>query len=446
MLEKTLEGIERKDCIVEIFGLGYVGFPLSVRLGECGFSVNGIDTNRQKIDALQTKNLIDTQMELFEKFNKASKNLSFSDNPKQVQVPKISIVCVPTPIEDGTGNSNKFVFHAVEKILETSKKGDVIILESSIKVGSTSEVKKIIESKGFEIGQDFGLCFCPERIDPLNKKWNLENIPRVVYASDDLTFAIIEHIYRNVNNAKLHRVTSPESAEIVKSFENAFRLVNISLVNELAILCDKIGVDVKEVIDAAATKPFGFMSFSPGPGAGGHCIPKDPRFLLESARSVGVEFDTIQNAIAINFKVPKYIVQSIEEQIEKMSLPKKVLVCGLAYKKDSEDMRDSPGFKIVSELDSRGFDVYTTDPYYKKELEEKYMIENHIEKIQFETSSLDEKDLRVSCLCIVQDHTKTTQVIQQIYDNSLVPFIYDCQNCLKKNPESTTILKKFGGI
>ena len=172
-------------------------------------------------------------------------------------------------------------------------------------------MSEILKDGGFTLGQDFGLSFCPERIDPSNKEWGIENIPRVIYCSDDITFSISKIIYDNVNGGNLIRVESPKIAEVVKSFENAFRLVNISLVNELAILCDKLGINVKEVINAAATKPFGFMPHYPGAGAGGHCIPKDPRFLLESARKLETRFDTIEHALEINDHMPKYILSLI---------------------------------------------------------------------------------------------------------------------------------------
>jgi len=307
-------------------------------------------------------------------------------------------------------------------------------------------MKEFLESKGFQVGQNFGLCCCPERIDPQNKKWDLENIPRIIYCSDDVSFEISKKIYEHVNNSNLIRVNSPKVAEVVKSFENAFRLVNISLVNELAILCEKLEINVKEVIDAAATKPFGFMSFYSGAGAGGHCIPKDPLFLLNSSKKYKSNFQTISNALEINQFIPKHIADSIEKTLSEMKLPKSVIVCGLSYKPDIEDMRDSPGFKVIKELQNNGFNVAVFDPFFKEELIDKYLIENKLEQQNFEVLNNLENDTikKFSCLCIVQHHTKTKSKLEEIYHNDAISLIYDCQNKITKKPNSKTLLKALG--
>jgi len=261
-----------------------------------------------------------------------------------------------------------------------------------------------------------------------------------------LTFQIAEKIYEAVNNSHLFRVSSPKVAETVKSFENAFRLVNISLVNELAVFCDKIQINVNEVLDAAATKPFGFMTFNSGAGAGGHCIPKDPTFLLDLAKQKGFNFSSIQNSLLINSILPGYIVNSIEESLNKWNLRKSVLVCGLAYKSDVDDMRDSPGFKIANESYQRGFVTAAYDPFFKQELVEKYLIENHLEKLDFKVlSELNENSIKeYDCICVVQHHTKIKHKIEEIYKKSLIPLIYDCQSKISYNTKSKTILKGLG--
>jgi len=304
----------------------------------------------------------------------------------------------------------------------------------------------LIKSKGFQVGENFGLCFCPERIDPANKEWGVENIPRVIYCSDNLSFEIAKKIYENVNQGNLLRVSSPKIAEIVKSFENAFRLVNITLVNELAILCDSLGVSVKEVIDAAATKPFGFLAHYPGAGAGGHCIPKDPRFLLESAKKRNSKFETIEHALKINEFMPKYISNSIENKLNEMGLKKSVLVCGLTYKANVEDMRDSPSLKIVQEMEKKGFTIYGYDPFFDSKILKKYLIENQISELNFQNlKNLDDKSIKeISCLCIVQHHDEVKIRIKEIYDKSLIPFIYDCQSKLIKNSQSNSKIDYLG--
>lgn len=448
MLENTHEDVISKKCEIEVFGLGYIGFPLAVRLASAGFHVRGIDVNSTRISRLENNELMDTELRLKKEFLhvRNEKKLEFLKNPSKSENPKIALICVHTPIASMGKQSDVYVKDAVENFLETSKKGDIIILESSISGGTTNKMEKIIECKGYKPGKDFGLCFCPERIDPQNEKWKLENIPRVIYCSDDISFAICQEIYNSINNAQLHRVESSIIAEVVKSYENAFRLVNISLVNELAILCDKIGINVIDVINAAKTKPFGFMPFYPGAGAGGHCIPKDPLFLIEAAEKRELKFTTIENAIEVNQKIPKHICDSIELMLEQSNLKKSVLVCGLAYKADIEDMRDSPGFKIINELKSRNFKVVAYDPYFNPNLMQKYLIENHLEELEFQSlKELDiEKLSEFSCLCLVQHHSKTKFKINKIYEKSLIPMIYDCQSKMKKISKSKTIFSSFG--
>jgi nucleotide sugar dehydrogenase len=448
-LEKSLNAVKSNSFVVEIYGLGYVGFPLAIRLARGGLKVIGIDVNPKRLDRLQNNSLMDSELYLKDEFLacRQSGNLEFARSPSKSDRPKIGMICVPTPIPGQSVSSDVFVKAAVENFLNFAKSGDVLILESSIEVGTTEKVKEIIESKGFKTGHDFGLCFCPERIDPANKEWGIENIPRVIYCSDDISFEIAKKIYQHVNKANLIRVDSPKIAEVVKSFENAFRLVNISLVNELAILCDKLGINVKSVIDAAATKPFAFLPHYPGAGAGGHCIPKDPRFLLESSKKFNANFSTIENALKINTYMPTYIANSIEKSLEKMRLDKKVLVCGLSYKANVEDMRDSASFKIIKELKEKGFKVFGYDPFFRMDFVEKYLIENNLKEINFEIADkLDDKSLQgISCLCVVQHHDETKDRINEIYEKSLVPFIYDCQNKIHKNPSAKTILDSLGG-
>jgi len=448
-LDLTLKQIKEKKCLIEIFGLGYVGFPLAVRLSSSGFKINGIDTNQTRLDRLKNNTLMESELNLKQEFIHSHHEGRFELNSESLKTDtsKVGIFCVPTPIPNNKIDSDVFVNSAVENFLKTCKSGDVIVLESSIEVGTTDKIEKLIESKGFKIGKDIGLCFCPERIDPQNKKWNLENIPRVIYTSDDVTYQIAQLIYQHVNNSHLIRVTSSKIAEIVKSFENAFRLVNISLVNELALLCDKMNINVKDVIKAASTKPFGFMPFYPGAGAGGHCIPKDPLFLLNSAKKFGIEFNTIETALAINSIMPKYIAESIEKIVVKDKLKKSILVIGLTYKPDIEDMRDSPGFRIVRELLNRKFEVTTFDPYYKADLRQKYLIENNLEgfdyKVLYDFDD-DENIKEFDCICVVQHHTERKSRISEIYAKALVPLIYDCGNKLIRNPQSKTNLKLLG--
>ena len=447
-LENSLKLVDKNLYDIEIFGLGYVGFPLAVRLATKGIHVIGIDINKKRIERLRNGELMDSETHLKTEFLEIiqKRSLELENESKNSSNPKIGIICVPTPIPNQKIESDTYVISAVESFLAKAKKGDLIILESSIEIGTTEKIQELIVSKGYQIGKDFGLCFCPERIDPSNKEWGIENIPRVIYCSDDSSFKIAKEIYLHVNGGNLLKVNSPKIAEIVKSFENAFRLVNITLVNELAILCDKLDVNVKEIIDAASTKPFGFLPHYPGAGAGGHCIPKDPRFLLESAKKQGIKFDTIEHALKINEQMPKYIANAIENQLQTRRLRKNVLVCGLSYKANVEDMRDSPSFKIITELKNKDIEVFGYDPFFNPNLIEKYLTENHISELNFtKLDDLDDKTIKqISCMCIVQHHDESESRIKQIYEKSLIPIIYDCQSKLLKNTQSNSHLEFLG--
>jgi len=450
MLQQTLERTGTKSITIEVFGLGYVGFPLAVRLASAGYSVHGIDTNKDRISQLQSGTLQESELHLEQDFQECitSRYLTLNIGSTACKDrPKIGIICVPTPPPVNGTQSDIYVRYAVDSFLRTAKQGDIIIIESSIEIGTTERMKDRIETEGYKIGTDFGLVFCPERIDPQNTKWNLENIPRVIYSSDDLTYMVTSKIYNHVNNSNLVRVYHPKVAETVKSYENAFRLVNISLVNELAILCDSLKINVMEVINAAATKPFGFMPFYPGAGSGGHCIPKDPRFLLESSKKFGSEFNTISNALAVNAFMPGYVCRSIDGILEAKRLPKNILVCGVTYKQDIEDMRDSPGFKILRDFLDRGYSCALYDPYFKPNLSKKYLKENNMTSYTIRSiPDLDDERLReTSCICIVQYHSKTKFRLEEIYTNSAVPVIYDCQGRMTKNSSSSTLLKQLGG-
>ena len=431
---------------MEVYGLGYVGFPLSVRLASAGLSVTGIDTDHSRITRLRDKILLDTERAMQEYFLAAitDERLRLSTTPRASKYGRVGIVCVPTPVPDTNTSSYVYVEAAVENFLKVAKPGDVVIIESSVEVGTIDRIRDIINESGYNVGTDLGLAFCPERIDPQNTKWTLENIPRVIYCSDDTTHQIAVEVYSHVNNRRLLRVSSAKTAEVVKSFENAFRLVNISLVNELAILCDNLKISVREVIDSAATKPFGFMPFYPGAGAGGHCIPKDPVFLSKSARRFGHEFVTISNALQINRHMPGYVAERIDHTLEEMGLPKSVVVCGMSYKPDIEDMRDSPGFKVAARFVDMEYDTAVYDPFLDVKMMGKYLKENHIKSVGFDVVS----GLRsgTSCLCICQHHSKIIPALEGAYVRGVFPLIYDCQGRLKYNPNTTTRLEGLGRL
>lgn len=446
ILYDTVDAIRTNDIDVEVFGLGYVGFPLAVRLAGAGMNVTGIDVNSERLSRLKSGVLLDTEKNMEEAFFMSKKKgaLQLSTAPKKSHTAKVGFVCVPTPIPTGSEASDIHVNAAVNKFLETASRGDILIIESSIEMGTTDRIRDKIRQAGYLPGEDFGLAFCPERVDPQNARWTLENIPRIIYCSDDATYQIAGSIYTKVNGSNLLRVSSAKTAEVAKSFENAFRLVNISLVNELAVLCDRLGISVREVINAAASKPFGFMPFYPGAGAGGHCIPKDPIFLSEAFKKAGSRFMTIENALQINGQMPRYVASSIDTLLHDMGpLPKSVLVCGMSYKPDTEDMRDSPGFKIAGEFASMKYRVGAYDPFLKAELFPKYLKENNMQEKRFDVI----KDFGMgnfSCLCVVQHHSKVAPLLQDVYVRGMFPVIYDCQNRIRRRTETSTVLRSLG--
>ena len=453
-LAATLEAARSGAYEVDVFGLGYVGLPLAVRLAGRGVRVTGIDTSRARLGRLRGGSLMSSEAHLAGEFGRAvsSKRLRLSDAPlpRAAGMPRIGIICVPTPAPGGAEPSSGRVMAAAGSFLDGAAAGDVIVIESSVGSGTTDEVRAAAAARGRPVGPDLGLCFCPERVDPANKRWSLENIPRVVYCSDDLAYGIATEVYRSVNSASLFRVSSAAAAEVVKSYENAFRLVNISLVNELAVLCDALGIDSREVIAAASTKPFGFMPFAPGAGAGGHCIPKDPRFLADAAARRGLAFASIDGALATNAAMPEYVCGRIHDRLSRMGLAPSAMVCGLAYKADVEDMRDSAGFRIVAGLAARGFAVRTYDPHYDGALLPKYLKENGLDAAEkrpaFEAAAeISAETLRgVSCLCVVQHHEGARRQVDEAYAGGLVPVVYDCQNRLVPLAGCRTVLDRLG--
>jgi nucleotide sugar dehydrogenase len=412
------------------------------------FSVIGIDTNEERLKRLESNQLKQSENNLKEQFInlRDKKRLSLSKFSAESNLPRIGIICVPTPISNIKIDSNIFVNAAIENFLSCSKKGDFLFIESSLEIGAFENIKSFIKKKGFIVGEDFGAAYCPERIDPLNKKWELHNIPRIIYCEGDTTFEIAKLIYKNINQANLVRVSSSKIAEVVKSFENSFRLVNISLVNELAILCDRLEISISEVLTAASTKPFGFIPFFSGAGAGGHCIPKDSIFLYNSAKNFDFDFSMVRKALEINELVPKYIADSVDRILIEKNLIKKVLVIGLAYKADLEDMRDSPALKIVSNLVKASIEVEVFDPFFNSDSLIEFSRYDKMDPNYFKVlKNLNESEIKnISCMVIVQHHNKIKETIQKIYDDSLVPVIFDCQCRLIPNLNSSTILKSFG--
>src|SRR5689334_8139934 len=365
---ELLNKIDSKQATLGVIGLGYVGLPLAVEFARAGFPVIGFDVDAVRVGQLMKGNsyIPDVSSEHLAEVVKSGKFKATTD-PKALAAADIIDICVPTPLRKTKDPDMTYVVQAVETTAAVLKKGQLIILESTTYPGTTVEVvQPTLAAKGFKPGVDFYLAFSPERVDPGNPKYQTKNIPKVVGGiNEDSTKAAVA-FYSQVMETVVP-VSSPSVAEMVKLLENTFRAVNIGLVNELALMCHRMGIDVWEVIDAAKTKPFGFMPFYPGPGLGGHCIPIDPHYLSWKARQFNFEARFIDLAGAINSGMPEFVVHRVADALnsQKKALNgSRVHVIGVAYKRDVNDLRESPALEILELLDKAGAIVTYTDPYF----------------------------------------------------------------------------------
>ena len=348
-----LSRIRDRSARVAVIGLGYVGHPLSAAAAAAGFRVTGMDTDSQRVAELNEV---------------SSELLQFSDDPQVLGEAEIILICVPTPLKDELPDMS-YVRAAAEDIARSLKPRTLVILESTTYPGTTEELLLgILESSGLKAGVDFHLGFSPERIDPGNQSFDLINTPKIVGGIDQTSTDLMEAFYSGFID-KIVRVSSPKAAEMAKLLENTYRHVNIALINEIAILCHDLGIDVWEVVDAAATKPFGFQAFYPGPGWGGHCIPVDPSYLSWRVRQLGSTARFIELAREFNTKMPEYIVQRIGEALNDQGKSLKgarVLVLGVTYKADIGDLRESPAIEIIERLAKSGVEVSFNDPFVER--------------------------------------------------------------------------------
>lgn len=344
-----------KVCVI---GLGYVGLPLAVAFHSKGFEVIGYDLSAEKVEQAKTGKYefkIDTESR--------PAPIKATNSPKEC-IPESDylIICVPTPLKNKKTPDLTYVRKSCETIKDFLRKGQTVILESTTYPGTTEDiVKPILEKSGLKAGTDFGLAYSPERIDPGNKKYPIERVPKIVGAINKKYLKRVSSLYSKIID-KVIEVESIKIAEATKIVENTFRAVNISMVNELAILFGKMGIDTYKVVDAASTKPFGFMPFYPGPGVGGHCIPVDPFYLSWKAGKEGMETEFIELAGRFNMKIPEYITRLISKHAGKNS---KILILGVAYKKNVSDTRNSPAKIIIRKLKERGNRVSYHDPFVK---------------------------------------------------------------------------------
>jgi UDP-N-acetyl-D-glucosamine dehydrogenase len=365
--EMLISLIESNTAVAGVVGLGYVGLPLAVETARSGFRSVGYDISENVVASINggTSHIMDISSEVVKAFVGEGLMSATTDAARLAECDTISI-CVPTPLSKTKDPDLSYVISATTMIAETLRPGQLIILESTTFPGTTRDVVlPILQKSGLKAGEDFFLCFSPERVDPGNTVWTTRNTPKVL---GGITAACIEvgvAFYSRVFNTVVP-VESAEAAELVKVYENTFRMVNIALVNELAQVCEKLGTDVWGVIDAAATKPFGFMKFTPGPGLGGHCIPLDPHYLSWKMKTLDYRTRMIEVSSEINAEMPHYVVRKAADALNYQGQALSdscVLVLGVAYKKDIDDLRESPAMDIIRLLQSKGADVAYHDPH-----------------------------------------------------------------------------------
>ena len=421
---KLIEKIKSKTAKIGVVGLGYVGLPLAVEKAKVGFSVIGFDIQEKRVHLVnQGVNYIGDVVEHeLHALVQEGRMVATTDYSMLEEVDIVTI-CVPTPLDDYQQPDISYVKASTEEIAKYLHPGMLVVLESTTYPGTTAEVvKPILEQSGLVCGEDFHLAYSPERVDPGNKQFKTKNTPKVVGGVTPQCTEIAAVLYENVLEGTVHKVSSPQVAEMEKILENTFRNINIALANEMAILCDRMGIDVWEVIDAAKTKPYGFMAFYPGPGLGGHCIPVDPWYLTWKAREYNYQTRLIEVAGEINNSLPEHVVERIGHILNEEAKAVKgsnIYLLGVAYKKDIDDYRESPVIKIIELLMKRGANVKFSDPKIPSFT---YRGINH-ESVPFSSQELEDADLVV----ITTDHSD--------FDYKLIgeksQIIFDTRNAMK---------------
>ena len=369
MKQILLKRIQEKSIIVGVVGLGYVGLPLAVEKAKAGFKTIGFDVQAEKVEMVYAGHnyigdVVDSDLkELVEE-----KMLSATTDFAQIAQADFVAICVPTPLDEHQEPDIRFVRDSAMQVAKYLKKGSMVVLESTTYPGTTEELlKPLLENgSGLKCGEDFYLGFSPERVDPGNLIYKTKNTPKVVGAIGKDATEVIAAMYRAVLEGDVKEVSSPAVAEMEKILENTYRNINIGLVNELARLCNKMGISIWEVVDAAKTKPYGFQAFYPGPGLGGHCIPLDPYYLTWKAREYGFHTTLIENSMVINDSQPEYCMQRamhILNQHKKAINGAKILALGVSYKQDIDDYRESPAIRVIKELKKVGAEVDYYDPW-----------------------------------------------------------------------------------
>ena len=424
--QELIAKIQNKTLSMGVCGLGYVGLPLAVDKAKHGFKTIGFDVQQEKVNLVNAgKNYIGDVVDADLQELVASGMLRATTDFSEVCNVDFIAICVPTPLDAHQQPDISYVRSSAEAIAKYLKKGTMVVLESTTYPGTTEELLKPIleQGSGLKCGEDFYLGFSPERVDPGNLIYKTSNTPKVVGAIGEDATEVISMVYRAILDGDVHTVSSPAVAEMEKILENTYRNINIGLVNELAILCNKMNINIWEVIDAAKTKPYGFQAFYPGPGLGGHCIPLDPYYLSWKAREYGFHTSMIEASMMINDRMPEYTVEragKILNRYKKALNGSKVLVLGVAYKQDIDDYRESPAIHVIEEFHKTGANVDFYDPYIAKYREKGQWFEGLKE---ISTEILNRYDL----VCITTAHSN---VDYNMVANAGVP-VFDCKNVTK---------------
>jgi len=360
--------IQDRRARIGVIGLGYVGLPLAVDKAIAGYEVIGFDIQQKRVDMVnQGVNYIGDVVDDELRQVVSDGRLRATTDYDEIKNLDIVTICVPTPLDKNKQPDLTYIRNSAQEVAKRLHAGMLVVLESTTYPGTTEEeVKPILESSGLKCGTDFFLAFSPERVDPGNKLYNVKNTPKVVGGVTPDCTKVAATLYSNVLQSDVFEVSSPKVAELEKLYENTFRNVNIALANELALICDRMGISVWEVIEAASTKPYGFMAFYPGPGLGGHCIPIDPFYLSWKAKEYDYYTKMIETSGVINDAMPEFVVDRVYRILNRFKKPlngSTILILGVAYKKDIDDMRESPALKVISLLEKEGSRVIYNDPY-----------------------------------------------------------------------------------
>jgi UDP-N-acetyl-D-glucosamine dehydrogenase len=429
-VNNLLVKIENRDVRIGIIGLGYVSLPFSVTFAR-KFDVIGYDLNENTVESL--KNGISTIRDISNDVlcEYVFKSFFPTNDYNDLKNCNFIIICVPTPLTSEKEPDLSYIKYACNTIGKFLIKGQFIILESTTYPGTTEEVViPLLEQSGLTAGVDFGVAYSPERVDPGNKTYTVENTPKVVGGINELCTQIASELYESIIDADIVKVKDCKTAEATKIFENIFRNVNIALINEMSLICEKMDIDVWEMIDAAATKPFGFMPFYPGPGVGGHCIPLDPWYMSYKAKQQGIIPRFIETSGEINNYMKIHAVNLVEKglsQIGKKISHSKIAVLGLAYKKDTDDTRESPAKKIIEEIVNRGGEVKAYDPFAKS-------IETSCGKFILDIS-VENTVANVDCILFLTDHTQFKKIETNTLNGKI---IVDCKNTINGDCRKST--------